>query len=156
LIIATKLKGEEHATLHKPPNHKLFDNNKPVSPVLQKRIAAQNASSLNSAPVFNLTLRNEFADIFCPHAPGVPTQHEQPSNSLLHLTQPPGTDAPLADFCVKYDLCDNILKKLQDNSYTHVHMLHFVMIDELKQEMGFKLREIAALRDAVDQWSVPR
>jgi hypothetical protein len=59
----------------------------------------------------------------------------------------------LNNFCAKYDLSLTILQKLLENSYTNARMLHFVMIDELCK-MGFRLGEIAALRDAIEMWSI--
>jgi hypothetical protein len=47
------------------------------------------------------------------------------------------------------------LNKFTENFYKHARALRFVTIDELK-EMGFRLGEIAGLRDAVESWSVPR
>jgi hypothetical protein len=58
-------------------------------------------------------------------------------------------------FCAEYDLGDNILSKLIKNAYKEARFLRFVTIAELK-EMGFQLGEIAAIRDAVERWSVPR
>ena len=57
------------------------------------------------------------------------------------------------EFCKVYQLSDGITKKLTENSYTYARMLRFVTIEEVKQ-MDFRLGEIAALRNAVDQWSV--
>jgi hypothetical protein len=93
------MKEDNSATLHKPPNHRLFDTSGPaISPVLQKQIAAQKAASVvSSAPVFNFTLRNEVIDLFQPHVPIlpnsiaaqapniIPEQHLN-SNSPLHLS----------------------------------------------------------------------
>ena len=161
--IGGQLKGEEHATLYKPPNHKLFNLDKPVvSPVLQKRLAAATASPSNAAPVFNVTLGNELVGLFQPPAPPPPAPVTTPIHNtvfdptcplLLPPTQTPGADMTLENFCVKYDLSPTILQKLKDNSYTNARTLRFVLMDELR-EMGFRLGEIAALRDAVEIWSV--
>jgi hypothetical protein len=161
-----QLKGDEHATLHKPPNHKLFDTtNQAVSPVLQKRIAAQNTKtgSSNTSPIFNISLGNDILDIFRPPPPpnpipvplSAPPVYNAPSSLLLHPSRVPGPDIPLSEFCEQYSLGPNILRKLQDNFYTHARVLRFVTIDELK-EMDFRLGEIAELRDAVERWSIPK
>jgi hypothetical protein len=52
-------------------------------------------------------------------------------------------------------LGDNIHSKFINNAYKEARFLRFVTIAELK-EMGFQLGEIAALRDAVERWSVLR
>ncbi|KAF8222853.1 hypothetical protein L208DRAFT_1320278, partial [Tricholoma matsutake] len=67
------MKGEECATLSKPPNHKLFDNHpSPVSPVLQCRLenAHTVAENFPSAPVFNISIGKNFVDLLQP--PTVP------------------------------------------------------------------------------------
>jgi hypothetical protein len=61
---------------------------------------------------------------------------------------------PISDFCHLYSLGDSILKKFVDNGYAHSHMLRFIQLSELK-EMKFLLGEIAAMKDAVERWSVP-
>jgi len=62
---------------------------------------------------------------------------------------------PLVEFCQEYDLVPTILEKLSDNLYKDARVLRFITIEELKQ-MEFRFGKIAALRDAVDVWSVPR
>jgi hypothetical protein len=73
---------------------------------------------------------------------------------LLHLSHLPGQDMPLSQFCTDFKLSDVVLEKFCDKGYQDAHALRFVTIDELK-EMKFHLGEIAALRDAVEMWSVP-
>jgi hypothetical protein len=67
------MKGEECATLSKPPNHKLFDHQPlPVSPVLQCRLENARSVTANvpSAPVFNISIGKDFVDLLRP--PTVP------------------------------------------------------------------------------------
>ena len=92
------MKGKEFATIRKPPNHKLFDvNNKEISPVLQRCMANQAQSQATPlAPVFNITLGNEFVNILRPPAaapammppaqaiPPAPPYTKIPSFLLLH------------------------------------------------------------------------
>jgi hypothetical protein len=59
----------------------------------------------------------------------------------------------LANFCQIYQLGDPILQKFVKNGFVQSRMLRFVQIVELK-EMEFLLGEIAALKDAVETWSV--
>jgi hypothetical protein len=168
-----QMKGEESATLEKPPNHKLFSaNNVPVSPVLQRRMdAAKNSGNAAAPPVFNITIGKEITDLFRPagnlHALN-PAMALEPHAGPVHLPPPdtesanllppsraPGMDMPLAEFCVLFDLSPGILEKLINNDYKTARFLRFVTFADLK-EMGFKLGEIAGLRDAVESWSVPR
>jgi hypothetical protein len=161
MYTTTKLKGEETATLEKPPNHRLFDEGKvPVSPVLQRRLEKQNEKQnpvSNNSPTINFTLGNELVSLFRPQAPPIatPTATTLPYDhvALIHPSRSPGNDVPIAEFCNTYGLGESILKKLQDNFYLHARVLRFVTIQELK-DMDFRLGEIASLRDAVEVWSV--
>ncbi|KAG2152702.1 hypothetical protein DEU56DRAFT_752017 [Suillus clintonianus] len=158
------LKDDGTATLEKPPHHKLFDVRK-ISPVLQRRLDSQNTKvSSPSAPVFNFTIGNEVLDIFRPWLPAAAvapalssTSHSSDSacTTLLHPSRAQGRGIPLDEFCTEYDLGNNIHAKFAENAYKEARFLRFVTISELK-EMGFQLGEIAALRDAVERWSVPR
>jgi hypothetical protein len=180
-----QMKGDEYATLEKPPNHKLFSIEKAIlSPVLQRRkdaAAAKNtsgsAASAPASPVFNITIGKDITDLFRagvagpshtpnatadsqPQAQAKPlsapthsTAHE--SLTLLPPSHAPGIDMSLADFCSLYDLSPGIFQKLIDNDYKTARFLRFLTFPEMK-EMGFKLGEIAGLRDAVELWSVPR
>ena len=65
----------------------------------------------------------------------------------------PGIDTPIAEFCRLYGLGDPILQKFLQHGYLQSRMLRFIQIPELK-EMDFRLGEIAALKDAVEMWSV--
>lgn len=164
------MKGEECATLSKPPNHKLFDNHpSPVSPVLQRRLenARTVAANAPSAPVFNISIGKDFVDLLrpptvpqvAPMAPMLLPAHvpilDHDMSNLLSRSRVPGCDMSLVEFCERYNLGDNILARFTENFYREARVLRFVTIDELK-EMGFRLGEIAGLRDAVESWSVPR
>lgn len=163
-----KLKGEEHATLQKPPNHKLFDIASIWSPILQRRLDSQNKPSPPppAAPVFNLTIGNNIVDMFrpmctqspCPAAvpalaPAANLSYDLQCPTLLPPSRLPGKDMSLTEFCAMFDLVETILEKLHENMYKTARVLRFITIAELK-EMGFKFGEIAALRDAVDSWAV--
>ena len=58
----------------------------------------------------------------------------------------------ITEFCEAYDLVRAIQDKLIDNGYLHSRLLRFVTIEDLN-EMKFRLGEVVAIRDAVDQWS---
>jgi len=92
LISGTQMKGEDFATIQKPPNHKLFDmNNKNISPVLQHRMANQAQSKAAPlAPVFNISLGNDFVNILRPPTAAAaqaitagPSLHAENSSYLL-------------------------------------------------------------------------
>jgi hypothetical protein len=176
-IARLQLKGEESATLTKPPNHKLFDMKRTaLSPVLQRRLDVQNQKNTPVAPpVFNFNIGNEVATLFRPLAPTALAAPTAPAaapapTAPTHATAPTpmtpadcpyllsplryaGSDVSLNEFCTVYELGDAVLKRLEENCYKKSSALRFVTIQELK-DMGFRLGEIAALRVAVDSWSV--
>jgi hypothetical protein len=117
--------------------------------------------------VATATATASFADLPPPPAPQpgdpaapaplapAPTIYDLQCPTLLHTSRVAGQDMPLAQFCTDFKLSDKVFEKLRDNGYQNARVLRFLMIDELK-EMNFLLGEIAALRDAVEMWSVPR
>ncbi|KAH7907681.1 hypothetical protein BJ138DRAFT_1014114, partial [Hygrophoropsis aurantiaca] len=161
------LKGDDAATLHKPPNHKLFDLSAvaPLSPVLQRRLDAQAAktSAPIPAPVFNFTIGNEVLNLLRPPqlqpaAPAIANPNA-PADILCLTLLPPsrdaGPDMPLEKFCTEYDLDQSVYEKFKANSFKNARSLRFVTISELK-EMAFQIGEITELRDAVERWSTLR
>jgi hypothetical protein len=139
-----------------PPYHKLFDAVSPVILQHQAHLQQNTAASSNNpaSPVINLTLRNDMIGLGCAaHLPD-PTSNQPSSSSemLLNSKCTPGPNNPIIEFCKHYDFTENVQKKLTDNEYMHAHMFCFIHISELK-EMAFFNGEIAALKDAVEQWS---
>ena len=62
------MKGDEHATLDTPPNHRLFDpENAMLNPVLRKRAemakGQQQQANAGAAPIINFSFGREFADL---------------------------------------------------------------------------------------------
>jgi hypothetical protein len=134
------------------------------------------ALASGTAPVINFSFRKEIIDLFCPLpatptplAPPTPPTPTLPSTALpvpkrdsynlqcptlLQANWKPGRDMVIVQFCVQYELGDGIQQKFVENSYTHAYMLRFMTVEELK-DIKFRYGEIAALRDAVNQWSVP-
>ena len=64
-----------------------------------------------------------------------------------------GPDFLLDEFCAVYELGDAVLKHFKENCYKKFSALCFATIQDLK-DMRFHLEEIAALRIAVDAWSI--
>jgi hypothetical protein len=165
LIVTTQidfpqLKDDDSATLLKPPNHKLFDPTNSISPVIQRRqalLAAQNPTAVAPAPpVINFNGAFDFLRPLIPHAPAEhvnPTPSIQFSVTLLPSTRLAGPDMTLEIFCTTYGLSPKIIEKFTANDYLHARFLRFILITELT-DMGFTRGEIAALRDAVETWSI--
>jgi hypothetical protein len=162
------MKGSEHATLERPPNHRLFDAvnqdgnvvKEKLSPVLQHRLESKNSAPLAPAPVINLSLGNDLLGLGLARAmqpsqnaglgahPGANLSAE----TVLPSNRGPGDDMSIKSFCARYDLSDDVLAKLQKHSFRKARGLRFVKITDLK-EMGFEHGEIADLRDTVETWS---
>lgn len=153
-----QLKGDGSATDEKPPNHTLFDpTSARSSPVLQRRqaaLAAQNVPQ-STAPIFNLNVGAEVLSLFRPSSQAPPSSDQESnlSSKLLLSSREIGPDMALDIFCASYDLSAGILDKLTSNDYTHARFLRYITIKDL-EEMEFKKGQIAALRDAVEAWSV--
>jgi hypothetical protein len=159
IIEYNQLNPNGAVTLQTPPNNKLFDiaSIPRVSPLLQHRKAEQAIANNtpNQQPIINLSLSNELVNVFRPHAgPAAPLPASYSNLSVLHPSRNIGPDMPLSEFCMQYSLDAGILTKFTTNGFTHVRMLRFIRIDELK-EMEFHLGDIAGLKDAVERWSVP-
>ena len=52
---------------------------------------------------------------------------------------------------MEYALSDVVYHKLNENGYTGSNTISYIWVAELKG-MGFKHSEIAAMKDAVQQW----
>jgi hypothetical protein len=134
----------------------LFDAVSPVILQRQARLQQNTAAASNNPapPIINLTLGNDMLGLGRAAPSPDPTSNQPSSSSemLLHSKHIPGPDSPINEFCKHYDLTENVQKKLTDNGYMHAHMFRFIRISELK-EMTFFNGEIAALKDAVEQWS---
>ncbi|KAG1742235.1 uncharacterized protein EDB91DRAFT_1081422 [Suillus paluster] len=149
-------------TVKQPPNHRAFDglhdNQMAVkSPLLQQHLSDRDKNT-SSAPTINFNIPPELLGFLRPPAPEnaanmVALPHrDRELMPLLPPTMQPGLDLTLIDFCTKFSLANAILTKLHNNSYTGTHTIKYIVVSELK-EMGFMNGKIAAMKDAVEQWS---
>jgi hypothetical protein len=116
LLKYSQLKGEDCASVDKPPNHKLFDPNTPkLSPVLQRRLDNENAknakaiaSTVPVAPVINFSFGKEIIEMFRPHPAAVPTT---PPATVAATAPAPASPARSATARSTYDLqCPTLLQ----------------------------------------------
>ena len=121
---------------------------------MQKAAAPAAAPPVIPAPIINLTLGDNFLGGNTRAEPAVQAALPPVSNMLLDPSHTIGPEMKIPDFCMAYDLPPQVLKHLEDNSYGNVTHLHFVSLMDL-DNMGFKGGEKAALRDAIECWSVP-
>ncbi|KAG0695530.1 hypothetical protein DFH29DRAFT_1030155 [Suillus ampliporus] len=106
-------------TIEKPPNHKEFDG-------LSSNLFTQSAPSASNALTINFNVPNDFFSFLQPAAtpnpplPAAPADHIANTIDipLLSISARPGPDLSLADFCVTFELSQEILTKLADNGYT--------------------------------------
>ena len=158
-ILSLQLKEEHVWGAEKPPNHPQFDppgQRAPLSPVIQRRIDAQNAKMAVQAPApqpiiltLNDTRALPAAQAANPNTPLPPTV-----TMLLDPSRSVGPEMSIAVFCNTYNLPPAILEKLTNNGYTHVSHLRFVSIADV-DAMGFLQGERNGLRHAFGEWSVP-
>jgi hypothetical protein len=59
----------------------------------------------------------------------------------------------IMEFCAQYGLCNETVQKFNAHGYERARVLHFLTVDDAKG-IGFRLGEIAKLRDAIERWSV--
>jgi hypothetical protein len=77
-----------------------------------------------------------------------------PSLTLLPANRTAGSLLTLEDFCSLYQVDDAVRQKLSDEGYKTSSHLQYAMVQELK-ETGFRIGEIASLKDACARWSLP-
>lgn len=77
-----------------------------------------------------------------------------PSLTLLPANRKAGSLLTLKDFCYMYQVDDVVCQKLFDEGYKTSSHLQYAMVQELK-EAGFRIGEIASLKDACARWSLP-
>ena len=82
--------------------------------------------------------------------PGDPAPTSSDTQKLLTTTKM-GPDLNLNEFCQQYDVSDEILMRLKDNSYKKTKTFKHITFSQLR-EMSFKHGEIASLQDAVEEW----
>jgi hypothetical protein len=161
------LKGEEFATINKPPNNELFDRLSPQalaarSPLLQRRLDLNKKAAVNNAPQININFPPEFVGLFGrPHAPApAPTPIAAPApaaNGPAMLIPPSAAAGPslsVEDFCVQYDLDDDISARFRQFRFKKTDSFAYIMLAQLTT-MEFMPGEIAEIQVAVAQWSVP-
>ena len=85
-----------------------------------------------------------------PHNAGAP----HISSSLLPLARMAGPSLALEDFCSQYQVDLGVHQKLFEEGYKITHHLQYATVSELK-EAGFRIGEIASLKDVFAHWSIP-
>ena len=76
------------------------------------------------------------------------------SLSLLPADWTIGPSLDLEDFCSQFGVDISVHQKLSNEGYKTSHHLQYATVSELK-EVGFRIGEIASLKDAVVRWSLP-
>src|SRR5882762_2325575 len=132
---------------------KLFDitsitNNSDID-LLAKRRLASNTPNMNSSPPSNVTVNFAgLADLMhgqnaVANAPDPIPIHPQPRH-------PPRISLDL--FCVRYDISDNLHRKLVTLGIQGPHALRFLVDGDLHGEGKLLLGELGELRDAEERW----
>ncbi|KAJ3509117.1 hypothetical protein NLJ89_g5389 [Agrocybe chaxingu] len=170
---AAMLKGPDVASLTTPPNHHLFSavaGNQlgQLSPLIER----QNRMKNNNGPsTFQLSLSPEVIQLFGKTpAPQTPPAAPPALAAPAPIVQPPpindeapliprnrlsGPEMPLDQFCAMYHLTDRVRNKLDECGYSGTHTFPYSKWKDLVGEAGLKAGEIAQLKHALFQWTIP-
>ena len=163
-----QLKNDDTATFDKPPHHHLFNmisNNNlgQQTALLKHRQQTQNQKNskhdlIAQPPAIHFNVSSDVFHAFQnpagseANASLANSQHVL-SSMLLPAGHFQGPQLTLDEFCALYSLSDRVKDKLDENGYSGSHTFHFVELQDLK-DGGFKVGEIAQLKDAISQWSM--
>ncbi|KAJ7300523.1 hypothetical protein DFH08DRAFT_979577 [Mycena albidolilacea] len=147
---AAMLKGEQFATINKPPNNEHFDK---LSPKL-----------LPPAPPFsniNINFPPELVSMF--GRPPAPAPDPAPVAAAAPVHGPAmlipsgcaaGPSLSVEDFCAQYDLDDEICARFRQHKFKKTNSFSYITLAQLTT-MEFLAGEIAELQVAIAQWAVP-
>ena len=112
-ICVPQLKEDSVATEESPPNHRSFDVITRISPVVQAQCDTANAANAAvvppAFPTINISFPPEImAEFRAPPLLAAPALPSYASHMLLLPPCAPGTNMPIAQFCVEYELDDGI------------------------------------------------
>lgn len=109
-----------------------------------------------TAPVINVVMPNDlFGILRPPFAPAAGPQPPVPASQPLIPTHlQPGIKQDIGTFCFIHGLSLDVLEKFRANAYTGTQAFRYIDVQELK-DLGFKLGEIADLKEAILDWAVP-
>ena len=131
-------------------------------PLLQWHANEHGQQPAPSALIFNISVLQEVISAFHPpviaRPPSPPhsvatTAGVTDHDLLLPASAMPGAHLSLQEFCTRYSLSNAIHQKLDENGYTGSNTITYICVSEMK-EMGFKFGEVAAMKDAIQQWAV--
>ena len=156
-----KLRGPTYATLEKPPNIVLFD---PVSKhaivskslVLQAQldaIAREKGPQQPPVPPINIILPNSYQPA-PPTLPAIGLIGSAPGGLIPEMHKE-GPKIDMATFSAIYCIPDDIHQRLRENKITGTHAFSQIIVTDLK-DMGLKLGEIIDLKQAIEEWAIPK
>lgn len=169
LISFYQSKGEEFATINKPPNNELFDKLDPRglaarSPLLQRRLELNQQKAAAANPQININFPPELVGLFGrPAAPDpagapAPVSRAAPAPPDVPMLIPPGVAAgpslSVKDFCAQYDLDDDICTRFRQFKYKKTDSFRYITLNQL-DKMEFMPGEVAELQVAIAKWTVP-
>ncbi|KAJ7732491.1 hypothetical protein B0H14DRAFT_3517623 [Mycena olivaceomarginata] len=171
---AAILKGEQFATINKPPNNTLFDRISPQSlaarsPLIACRAALNANANAPPAPQINFNFPPEILGLFFGNAhgaapapahapaPAPATVPAHPTNSvpmLLPFGIVPGPSLTIEAFCTQYQLDDDICTRFRQHKFKKTDSFAYIAFSQLTT-MEFMAGEVAELQAAVAQWAQP-
>jgi hypothetical protein len=163
------LKGEQFATINKPPNNALFDRISPQSlaarsPLIARRAALNANANAPPSPQINFNFPPEILGLFgnarnpAPvPAPAPAPAPAHPTNSvpmLLPFGVVPGPSLTIEAFCTQYQLDDDICARFRQHKFKKTDSFAYIAVSQLTA-MEFMVGEVAELQAAVAQWAQP-
>ncbi|KAF7354461.1 hypothetical protein MVEN_01135300 [Mycena venus] len=172
--VTLTLKGEEFATINKPPNNELFDKLDlralaARSPLLHRRLELnqQKAAAVNNTPQININFPPELVGLFgrpaapdpAPAAAATPATvpRAAPASDVPMLISPGvdcGPSLSIEAFCALYDLDDDICARFKQFKFKKTDSFRYISLHQL-DKMEFMAGEVAELQVAIAKWTVP-
>lgn len=145
------------ATYTKPPNHRLFD---PAIASLflearRKANEAKNAPAPTTAPISNIVVPGEIANVFRPAGQAAPAGPAPPADTGM-LVPPgfkPGPSMPIAEFAQRFNLHPDTLTALQEAKFRDAAELGRLFVSQCTTALNLALGQSAKLVFAVEQWA---
>ncbi|KAG6819182.1 hypothetical protein H0H93_014556 [Arthromyces matolae] len=148
------------ATIETPPNHQLFfdlsADDQSAETFTEPRLTNTGTTPATSTTQVHPRLPTSTDTTFAPSTTSPLPLTAPISTDALVLSGKMGEDITIDAFGTTYKLHKSVLNRLKANGYHRSRTLRHLTLSQL-HEIGFKIGDIASLKDALDEWSrVPK
>ncbi|KAG6847899.1 hypothetical protein H0H93_005076 [Arthromyces matolae] len=141
------------ATIETPPNHQLFldlsADDQSTGTLTEPRPTNTTTTPATSTTQVHPRLPSSTDTTF---APSTTSPLPSITTDTLVLSGKMGEDITIDAFGTTYKLHKSVLNRLKANGYHRSRTLRHLTLSQL-HEIGFKIGDIASLKDALDEWS---